>query len=111
MPQLTDYELQVLKLKRWNRLVMLMTAGLVLILMFIIVGYGYFMQHQTKTQLAAVQAELIRQQEEHKKTTDENLRLNKAQVCILNVPAIERTTADIEGCMKKFNAYVDLANE
>ena len=105
---LSEYEQQVLRLKRWNKTVMFMTAGLVVLTMFIVIGYGYYQQHQTSQQLNAIKAELLRQQDVHKATTDENLRLNKAQVCILNVPALDRTSNDIESCMRKFNARVDL---
>lgn len=58
---LDDYQAQVLKLKRWNKLVTLATAGLILFIFFALLGYAMWQGSKSRAQHQAV-LEYIEQQ-------------------------------------------------
>lgn len=101
---LSDYENQVLRLKSYNRTVAFMTSGLVIVLMVIVIAYGYYQQKQTADQLRLVEQNQINAQLKQADNIEVNLKLNKSQVCILSIPAITRSQTDIEKCLKKYGA-------
>lgn len=97
------YEREIARIRRANTMYILGVASLIILLFIICIIYAVNLTQENKQQIEDIRNSLIHAEQEHRETTEENRRLNLAQVCILTYPASERTQEMIDGCLQKHN--------
>lgn len=98
MSELNDYQVQVAKLKAWNKLIVTATAGFIILLFVACIAYAVWSTSQTRNQTA----EIVRYINDTKITGSKEAAVTREGGdiirCILNIPPLTRTQAEINTC-------------
>lgn len=99
---LSDYEQQVLRLKRWNKTVMLLTAGLMLLVFFMLLGYAVYQGQQRQAETQQVLDYITKQREVTSRETAitrEGGDIIRCMLLITNTtPPEQRTLEQVNKC-------------
>lgn len=95
MAELNDYQAQVLKLKRWNRNLMIAVALFMLGVFFLMLGWAVINGHKRNEQnqriIDAINYEI-----------EQNRKRAEAGLCIITTPIPDRSIADTDQCLKNY---------
>ncbi len=98
MSELSEYQLQVAKLKRWNRLIVTGTAGFIILLFVACIAYAVWSTSQTRNQTT----EIVKYINDSKATGSVEAAVTREGGdiirCILNIPPLTRSQPDIDKC-------------
>lgn len=98
MTELTDYQKQVAKLKRYQMRVTLFTAGFIIVLFAGCVAYAVWATSQTRDQTTEIVNYINGQTDVGSQEALVSRQGGDIIRCILNIPATTRTQADIDNC-------------
>lgn len=98
MSEITDYQRQVQKMRDWNRNFMLVVFGVMVLLFAVSIAYAVWSTTQTRNQTT----EIISYINDTKVTGSKEAAVTREGGdiirCILNIPPLTRTQAEIDRC-------------
>lgn len=98
MTELSDYQKQVAKMKRYNRMVTILTAGFIISLFVVCIAYAVWSTTQTRNQTSTIVRFINESKDVGSKEAAVTREGGDIIRCILNIPPLTRTQAEIDRC-------------
>jgi predicted negative regulator of RcsB-dependent stress response len=96
--EVSDYQLQLAKMKRYNRTVQWATAGFIILLFVFCIGYAIWSTTQSRSNTAQILDRVKQTQDVSSKEAEITRQGGDIIRCILNYPANTRTLEQIYAC-------------